>query len=149
MSKCVYLGHVVGNGMVQPEESKVKAVKQFPTPVTKKEVRTFLGMTGYYRKFIEGYATVAAPLTDLTRKNSPNRVKWTPACEAGFQKLKSCLCFTPVLRSPDFDRTFIVQTDASNRGVGAVLSQVGEDGTDSRSHIVVKNSFHKRNDTQL
>ena len=130
MSKCVYLGHVVGNGMVQPEESKVKAVKQFTTPVTKKEVRTFLGMTGYYRKFIEDYATVAAPLTDLTRKNSPNRVKWTPVCEAAFQKLKNCLCSTPVLRSPDFDRTFIVQTDASNRGVGAVLSQVGEDGTD-------------------
>ena len=87
---------------------------QFPTPVTKKEVRTFLGMTGYYRKFIEDYATVAAPLTDLTRKNSPNRVKWTPVCEAAFQKLKKCLCSTPVLRSPDFDRTFIVQTDASN-----------------------------------
>ena len=74
MSHCSYLGHVVGEGLVRPELSKVDAVKLFQVPTTKSAVRTFLGLTGYYRKFIPGYAELAAPLTDLTRKNPPSTV---------------------------------------------------------------------------
>ena len=128
MTQCVYLGHVVGNGVVRPEQSKVEAVMSFPTPQTKKQVRAFLGVTGYYRKFIPNFATIAAPLTDLIRKNRPNQVVWTPACSKSFEELKKHLCSDPVLKSPDFKRPFILQTDASNRGVGAVLSQIDAEG---------------------
>ena len=116
MDHCSYLGHIVGSGEVRPEETKLPAVSEFPTPTTKKRVRAFLGLTGYYRKFIPEYAGVASPLTDLTRKNAPNRVKWTEKCEKAFHTLKSKLCSGPILSSPDFTKEFILQTDASERG---------------------------------
>ena len=122
MEHCVYLGHVVGGGAVHPEASKVEAVEQFKVPDTKKQVRAFLGLTGYYRKFISNYATVAAPLTDLTRKSAPNNVQWNEQCDQAFKELKKLLCTAPVLRNPDFSRPFILQMDPSDRGVGAVLS---------------------------
>jgi hypothetical protein len=128
MGQCIYLGHVVGNGTVQPETSKVAAVEQWPPPETKKQVRAFLGLTGYYRKFIPNYAAIASPLSDLTRKYSPNKIVWTEQCDNAFQKLKAILCSSPILFGPQFDRDFILQTDASDRGVGAVLSQMGDDG---------------------
>ena len=130
MDQCTYLGHVVGNGEVRPDKSKIQAVKDFPTPATKRQVRAFLGLTGYYRKFIADYAELAVELTDLTKKDAPSRVRWTAACEKAFQALKGKLCSAPVLRSPNFDKQFILQTDASDRGVGAVLSQYDDDGTD-------------------
>ena len=119
----MYLGHVVGGGIVQPEASKVEVVKQFSVPETKKQVRAFLGLTGYYCKFIPNYASVAAPLTDLTRKSAPNNVSWNDKCDGAFKKLQELLCVSPVLRNPDFAQPFVLQTDASDRGVGAVLSQ--------------------------
>ena len=130
MSQCVYLGHVVGSGVVQPEESKVKSVKSFPTPKTKKNVRTFLGLTGYYRKFIPDYASIAVPLTELTRKSAPCTITWNAECEKAFQKLKDLLCCSPVLSSPDFNREFVLQTDASEFGVAAVLSQYDKNNED-------------------
>ena len=130
MEQCLYLGHIVGNGMVRPEMSKVEAISAFATPRTKKEVRVFLGLTGYYRKFIPDFATIAAPLTDLTRKTAPNLVNWSQECEEAFVELKARMCSSPVLRSPDFAKPFIVQTDASERGIGAVLSQLDADGND-------------------
>ena len=75
MNTCTYLGHIVGNGEVRPEVAKLEAVRQYPTPQSKKQVRAFLVLTGYYRRFIPNYARLAAPLTDLTRKDSPNRVR--------------------------------------------------------------------------
>ena len=129
MAECVYLGHVVGGGKVQVEESKVDAIRGIATPQIKKEVRAFLGLTGYYRKFIPNYASTATPLTDLTRKTEPNRVNWTADYEVAFTKLKQMLCTAPVLWTPDFERPLVLQTDASDRGVGAVLSQPTEDGS--------------------
>ena len=129
MAESVYLGHVVGGGMVQVEESKVDAIRGIATPQTKKEVRAFLGLTGYYRKFIPNYASTATPLTDLTRKTEPNRVNWTADCEMAFTKLKQLLCTAPVLWTPDFERPLVLQTDASDRGVGEVLSHPTEDGS--------------------
>ena len=85
-------------------------------------------MTGYYCKFIPNYATIALPLTDLIRKNSPNRVEWSQELDALFRLLKSLLCLSPVLTSLDFNRSFILQTDASDCGVGAVLSQCDDEG---------------------
>ena len=128
MKECVYLGHVVGNGTVRPETNKIGAVESFPRPETKREVRGFLGLTGYYRRFIPDYATIALPLTDLTRRTSPNVVEWNEECTKAFETLKRCLCCDPVLKSPDFTQPFVLQTDASDRGAGAVLSQHGADG---------------------
>ena len=102
METCTYLGHIVGNGVVKPETSKIGAVESFAVPQTKRQVRAFLGLTGYYRKFIPNYAETAAPLTDLTKKNAPNSVNWTKSCQTAFEQLKRLLCSTPVLSSPDF-----------------------------------------------
>ena len=86
-------------------------------------MRAFLGLTGYYRKFIRDYARVAAPLTDLTKKAAPNNVTWTDICNTAFTTLKALLCSTPILKTPDFSKPFILQTDTSERGIGAVLTQ--------------------------
>ena len=122
MHECVYLGYVVGNGVVKPDPEKIRAVLNFPAPVTKKQVRTFLGLTGYYRKFVANYATVAIPLTDLTKKSLPDKVKWTPACETAFVTLKETLCREPVLNSPDFsnspDRCFESRSGGSPESGG-------------------------------
>ena len=127
MTRCCYLGHIVENGKVHPEETKVQTVRNFPTPTTKKKVREFLGLTGYYRKFIAPYAEHSAPLTSLTRKNARNGVIWTSNCEESFKTLKEKLCSQPILTSPDFTKEFILQTDASAWGIGAVLSQQDND----------------------
>ena len=126
MEQCSYLGHIVGNGVVQPELAKLQAVEAFPTPTSKKQVRTFLGLTGYYRKFIPNYVSVACPLTDLTKKSAPNCPVWMNQCEEAFQTLKRLLCSAPVLKGPDFNKPLILQTDASERRIGAVLSQLDE-----------------------
>ena len=128
MDQCVYLGHVVGKGTVQPEMTKVEAVQCWPVPETKKQVRAFLGLTGYYRKFIPQYASIATPLTDLTKKFAPTNIMWSQECDRAFRKLKTVLCSSPILYSPDLGREFVLQTDASDRGVGAVLSQQMCDG---------------------
>ncbi|XP_078248527.1 uncharacterized protein LOC144588886 [Pogona vitticeps] len=124
--KC--LGHIVGGGVIKPLEAKVEAVRGWPRPNTKRKVESFLGLVGYYRKFIPRFSEIAAPLTDLTRKKADDRITWTSDCEEAFQRLKQALIHYPVLRAPDFDREFIIYTDASNRGVGAVLCQEDENG---------------------
>lgn len=100
----------------------MQAVKDFEAPQTKTQVRSFLGITGYYRCFIPHYAALASPLTDLTRNSQPNKVVWSSECARAFDNLKT------ILKSPEFDKKFVLQTDASDRGVGAVLSQVDNDG---------------------
>ena len=99
----------------------------------RKRHRVFHVLTGYYRRFIPNFASLAAPLTDLTRKRAPMRVSWSKECEQAFKSLKGCLCSDPVLRSPNFEKQFILQTDASNRGIGAVLSQCDKE---SQEHPV-------------
>ena len=125
---CAYLGHVVGEGKVEPAACKVQAIADFPGPLrTKKSVRAFLGLAGYYRRFISNFADIAAPLSDLTKASLPNKVRWTPDCEQAFTTLKKALMNKPVLRNPDFQKPFMLQTDASDVGLGAVLSQ-SDDG---------------------
>lgn len=122
------VGHVVGQGQVRPQLQKIKAVMEFARPITKTDVRAFLGLAGYYRRFIPCFSGVASPLSDLTKKGKPTRVVWDAECEEAFQKLKVALASSPVLRSPDFSRPFYVQTDASGTGIAAVLSQMSDEG---------------------
>ena len=91
-------------------------------------MRAFLGLTGYYRRFIPGYATLSANLSDLTRKDRPNIVTWTTALEKDFEHLKLEICCKPILACPDEAKVFTLQTDASERGIGAVLSQEDAQG---------------------
>jgi phospholipid-translocating ATPase len=110
-------------------ECKIKAaMRAYNPPSTKKEVRAFLGLCGYYRRFIPAFSSIATPLSDLTRKNKGNKVVWSPECESAFVSLKEALVNYPVLTTPDWASVFILQTDASNTGLGYVLSQKDSNG---------------------
>ena len=111
-----------------PVQAKIEAVQQFNRLITKKDVRSFLGLTRYYRKVIKDYGTIAIPLTDLLKKSLPDRVRWNEERDQTFKQLKQAIVDKAVLRTPDLTKDFIRQTDASGRGIDAVLTQNFEDG---------------------
>ncbi|GFX02139.1 retrovirus-related Pol polyprotein from transposon 297 [Trichonephila clavipes] len=116
-------------GFPTPSEIKVQAVLEFPTPRTKTQIRAFLGIAGYYQKYINLFSVIAAPLTDaLKGRAKKGEIKWTTECENAFRELKGKLIDKPVLYAPNFEREFILQTDASNAGMGAVFTQLTEQG---------------------
>ena len=118
-----YLGHVVGDDKLRPMEDKVGKIVSAKPPTTKKELRSFLGLCGYYRKFIPNYATISVPLTDLTKKQMPNKLQWDVSHENAFCTLKQKVSSEPVLLLPDINEEFTLRTDASGTGLGAVLLQ--------------------------
>ncbi|XP_069502965.1 uncharacterized protein [Ambystoma mexicanum] len=119
-----YLGYYVGQGIIRPQEEKVKAIKELKFPENPKQIRAFLGFVGYYRRFIPHFSTLATPLTNLLRKPSLPKKDWqnTEAIEA-FNALKEALTGKAMLQCPDFESPFVLQTDASGTGLGAVLLQ--------------------------
>lgn len=119
-----YLGHIISAKGVKADPSKVEAVRQWPVPKNQTEVRSFVGLASYYRRFIRGFAEIARPLHQLTEKG--RRFKWTEVCQTAFEHLKRSLMSSPVLAYPDPQKTFILDTDASDAGIGAVLSQEDE-----------------------
>lgn len=126
-----YLGHMVSPQGVAPNPDKIKAVVDWPQPTTVRQVRSFLGLVGYYRRFIHSFSKIAAPLHALTHgikhpssKNQP--VEWSPDCRRAFEKLKEMLVTAPILAYADFKCPFRLYTDASFEGLGAVLCQVQE-----------------------
>jgi transposase InsO family protein len=121
-----YLGHVVGKEGIKTDPKKVDAVKNWPRPQHKKDVRAFLGLTSYYRKFIQSYAEKSKPLTQLTTKHAP--FYWQEDHQRSFELLKDSLIQAPVLKYPDFTKSFILDTDASDLAVGAVLGQRQDEG---------------------
>ncbi|GFU66168.1 retrovirus-related Pol polyprotein from transposon 17.6 [Trichonephila clavipes] len=124
-----FLGHIVGQGFRTPSETKVQTVLEFPTPRMKTQIRAFLGLAGYYQRYINLFSVIAAPLTDaLKGRAKKGEITWTTECENEFRELKGKLIDKPVLYAPNFEREFIVQTDASNAGMGAVLTQLNEQG---------------------
>ena len=113
MVECIYLGHVVGRGLVRPELSKVEAIQTFGQPTTKKQVRAFLAITGYYRKFLPNYILSLGSTTHRSNEEElANKSNLTSDCESAFQALKTYLCISPVLQTPNFTIPFILQTDA-------------------------------------
>ena len=120
-----FLGHVVSGEGISTDPEKVRAVKDWPIPVRVSEVRSFLGLCSYYRRFVKNFSTIARPLHRLTEKE--NNFKWTQECSDAFNHLKHALVTAPVLKYPSSTEQFILDTDASNYGIGAVLSQV-QDG---------------------
>ncbi|GBG72345.1 hypothetical protein CBR_g11923 [Chara braunii] len=120
-TRILYLGHEISAEGLKPDDAKVASIHDWPRPQSVTEMRSFLGMTYYYRNFVKNYSIVAAPLTDLTRLDTP--WEWTDMCEAAFRHLKHALTHHEVLKLPDPDKPFIVTTDASQDGIGVVLAQ--------------------------
>ena len=119
--KVDYLGFEISSEGVHASPEKVKSVVEWPTPQSVHDVRAFLGLASYYRKFIRNFSNIARPLTDLTKKDKD--MVWSEVQEESFNQLKAALASAPVLRLPDFERQFIVTTDASDVALGAVLEQ--------------------------
>ena len=160
-SKCEFfkqeltsLGHVVSKNSIQTDSKKVKAICRWPMPTNVTEVRSFLGFTNYYQRFIKKYAQVAKPLHKLISGENVskkwNSIKWDPECQEAFDRLKELCTTTPILAYADFKKPFILYTDASVLGLGAVLYQA-QDGIEkvisyaSRSLMKseMKNPVHK------
>lgn len=121
-----YLGFNIGNSQIKPVVAKLKNLLDFPAPTNKKELRRFLGMAGYYRKFCKNYSLVVLPLTQLT---SPKvKFAWTAECQYAFEQTKTMLTSPPILVMPLFDRPYHLMVDASELGIGAVLSQFDDKG---------------------
>ncbi|KAL0368286.1 UNVERIFIED_CONTAM: Transposon Tf2-12 polyprotein [Sesamum calycinum] len=119
--KITFLGHVISQGQIQMDRKKVQAVMDWGIPSKMADLRSFLGLANYYRRFIKGYSKIVNPLTDLLRKDQ--KWEWTVACEDAFKLLKQAISSQPVLKLPQFDRPFEVQVDASDRALGGVLVQ--------------------------
>ena len=142
LSKCnfcqksvTFLGHIVSPQGVATDPSKTSKVANWPTPTTQQEVQQFLGLAGYYRRFIENFATIAKPLHRLSEKTCP--FVWNEECQTAFETLRRQLVTCPVLAFPDYTKPFILDTDASEDGIGAVLSQVHDD---AKEHVVAYDS---------
>lgn len=125
-AKLVFLGHQVGGGEVRPVNAKVEAIAALSEPLDRKAVMRFLGMAGYYRRFVPNFADVSAPLTNLV--SPKQKFIWTKHCQESFDKLKATLTNAPILKSPDHNKPFTLQIDACDKGIGAVLLQGSDSG---------------------
>ena len=132
-----YLGHVVSKEGIRPDPDKLNTVREYPVPNKLKAVRTFLDLSSYYRRFIKDYATIAEPLIALTPHSDSKTFHWTEACQNSFETLRQHLVEAPIIAYPRFDQPFILQLDASEIGLSAILAQklIDDDGI-SREHVI-------------
>ncbi|GFY52475.1 retrovirus-related Pol polyprotein from transposon 297 [Trichonephila inaurata madagascariensis] len=137
-----YLGHIVGLGKRSPAQLKVQRILDFPVPRTKTQVRDFLRVAGYYRQYIPIFSSLAALLTELLKeKSKKGYINWTSECQESFVQLKEKLSTKPVLYAPDFKRQFILQTNASDMGIGIVLAQRNDRGEEYPLLYLIKKFF--------
>ena len=121
-----YLGHLITPAGLRPNPRLIEAVERFPAPQDVKSLRRFIGLCSYYCQFVPKFAAIAGPLHQLTRKDVP--FHWSPECQRAFAELKHRLVTAQVLMYPSFEKEFTLETDASIQGLGAVMSQMHEDG---------------------
>lgn len=114
-SKLEYLGHIISGAGVAADPKKVEVMLNWPTPKDLKAMRGFLGLTGYCRRSVKDYGKIARPLTQLLQKDN---FQWNPEAQASFEQLKKLVAELPILTIPDFSKTFTIETDASNKGLG-------------------------------
>ena len=122
-----FVGHAIKQGKLQTKQEIIDKVANATVPCTTKQIRSFLGLSGFYRRFIPHYAEIAAPLVELTKKNKPLVVIWNQGAERAFHTLKRLLCTAPILHIPDMEKPFILRTDASDVALGTVLLQSQND----------------------
>jgi hypothetical protein len=123
-----FLGHVISYNTISMDKEKLQGVQDWPRPTTTKQVCGFLGLAGYYRRFIQDFATMAAPLHNLTQHDKIKTTEhWDETCTTAFAAIKTAMTSAPVLALPDITKPFVVYTDASEIAIGAVLLQQGED----------------------
>lgn len=120
-----YLGFIINKNGVKPNPDKVKAIRNLPSPKTVKQIRGFMGMIGFYRRFIPNFSQIAEPLIALTKKYA--KFKWTIDCQKAFDFLKESLSVVPLLSYPNPNKPYVLYTDASNTCIGAVLTQMADD----------------------
>jgi len=135
-----YLGHIISKDGILPDPQKQEAINKYPVPTNADQIRSFLGLANYYRKFVDNFAEKAHPLTELTKKNV--KFEWNAEHERSFNVLKKLLTNSPILRFPDFTRDFIVYTDASGYGVGAILGQVQKVNNKDEEVVIAYYSKH-------
>ena len=123
MKEVGFLGHVISGEGIAVDPTKVQSATDWLAPTSVGEIRSFLGLAGYYRRFIENFSKIAKPMTELLKKDT--KFKWIEDCEASFQELKKRLTTAPVLTLPDIHKEFQVYCDASRLGLGCVLMQDG------------------------
>jgi hypothetical protein len=128
LSKCIfyqkkihYLGHIISTEGIEVDPEKIEAIRGWPTPRNVIEVRSFMGLSSYYRRFIKGFSNIASPITSLKKKGV--KFEWTSKCEERFQQLKDILTSAPILKIADLDEYFVVCTDACKEGLGGVLTK--------------------------
>jgi hypothetical protein len=138
-----FLGHVISAGGVAVQQHKVAAVTNWPTPESVSDVRKFLGLTGYYRRFVAGFSSIAGPLSDLTCKDTP--FVWGEKEQAAFAQLKAALASAPVLITADNSKPYVLHTDASGYAVGASLSQMTDRGLQPVAYLSKKMNVAQRN----
>ena len=136
-----YLGHEVSRKGVATDPTKVNQVAYWPVPRLVKDVQRFLGLSSYYRRFVRDFASIAKPWNQLTEKTAT--FEWTVKCQEAFSDLYHKVCTAPVLAFPDFTKAFILDTDASNTGIGGVLSQLDDQG---REHVIAFASCNLSNE---
>jgi hypothetical protein len=131
----LYLGHIVSKDGVRTDPEKTRKVREWPRPKKVSQLRSFLGLCSYYRRFVVKFGEIAAPLHHLTKKQVP--WLWTTDCESAFEILKGKLCSTPVLVYPDPCKDFILDTDASGHSISGVLGQVSA----GKEQVIAYESF--------
>jgi len=124
LKSVAFLGHIVSGDGIKVDTRKIEAVQNWPRPTSPTDIRSFLGLAGYYRRFVEGFSSISSPLTKLTQKTV--KFQWSEACEKSFQELKKRLTTAPVLTLPEGTQGFVVYCDASRVGLGCVLMQNGK-----------------------
>lgn len=144
-AKITYLGYQLDAKGLKADPQKIQPILDYPIPKSVRDVRRFLGLSGWYRRFIRDYSEITAPLTDLLKTKS-NSIKWTDAANEAFEKLKVCLSTPPILAMPDFTKRFFVHCDASDVGIGAVLAQTSEN--DEGQDVVIAFFSAKLNDAE-
>ena len=124
LDKVIFLGHVISKDGISVDPKKVEAVVNWERPTSVHEIKSFLGLAAYFRRFVEGFSKLSGPLTTLTRKNA--RFFWKDECEQSFQELKQQWATAPVLTLPLESCKFVIYSDASRKGLGCVLMQNGK-----------------------